>query len=426
MSDPEIERVISQVWKHESARVIAALARLLRNVHLAEEFAQDALVAALEQWPAVGLPDRPGAWLMTTAKNRALNAIRHRGVVEDKLDAVGHAFEAELSLEAVEAALEAGMDQDIADDVLRLVFAACHPVLARETQVALTLRMLGGLSTDEIARAFLVSESTIAQRIVRGKRALAEANVPFEVPRGAELGERLSAVLEVVYLIFNEGYLASAGDDVMRPALCHEALRLGQLLSELAPNEPEVLGLQALMELTASRAEARTDEHGEPILLLEQDRLRWDASNIQRGLAALAHAESLGQRPGPYQLQAALAACHARAPSADATDWRSIAELYSELAQRQPSPVVELNRAIAISRADGPLAGLSLLDALAALPAMARYHLLPSARADMLERLGRFREARAEFERAAELTDNARQRERLRRRAQLCESKAHS
>ncbi|WP_437564501.1 RNA polymerase sigma factor [Sorangium sp. So ce542] len=420
MSSSETHRAITGVWKNESVKLIASLTGVVRDVGLAEELAQEALVAALTEWPASGVPERPGAWLMTTARNRALNTIRHRRVADREHDAIGQELTSHVPLEAVEAALEAGIDDDIADDVLRLVFIACHPVLPKEARVALTLRLLGGLSTDEIARAFLATEPTIAQRIVRAKRALAEARVPFEMPRAAELGQRLGSVLEVVYLIFNEGYLASAGDDVMRPALQDEALRLGNLLCDLAPGEPEALGLLALMELQASRAAARVDANGEPILLMDQDRARWDRARIDCGLAALARAEAHARVAGPYQLQAAIAACHARARSPEETDWPRIAALYGELAARHPSPVVELNRALAVSRAEGPAAGLALLDALAAQPALARYHLLPSARADLLERLGRHDEARAEFERAASLTDNARQRRRLLERAATC------
>ncbi len=420
MTASATHHAIAAVWKSESARVVAGLARIVRDVGLAEEIAHDALVAALEEWPAAGVPDRPGAWLMTTAKNRALNAVRRARMADRKHEALGHEIDAHVPLADLEAAFEAWMDDDVRDDMLRLVFTACHPVLSREARVALTLRLVGGLSTDEIARAFLVAEPTVAQRIVRAKRALAEARVPYEVPRGQDLGARLSSVLEVVYLIFNEGYAATAGEDVMRPALAGEALRLGRLLADLAPAEPEVLGLLALMDLQMSRAPARVDDSGEPVLLLDQDRARWDAALVEGGLAALAQAEALGGAPGPYLIQASIAACHARAKAAADTDWARIAALYGDLARRAPSPVVELNRAMAVSRAEGPAAGLALLDALAAEPALARYHLLPSARADLLERLGRTAEARAEFERAASLTQNARQRERLLDRAAAC------
>lgn len=408
---------IVAVWKNESARVVATLARIVRDLDVAEELAQDSLVAALEEWPRSGVPERPGAWLMTTAKNRALNAIRRGRMVDRKHDAIAHTEGDRLRVEDVEARLEAGMDEDIRDDVLRLAFAACHPVLSREARVALTLRLLGGLSTSEIARAFLVSEPTIAQRIVRAKRTLGEAGVAFEVPRGAELGPRLSSVLEVVYLIFNEGHSATAGQDLMRPALVFDALRLGRLLCELAPAEPEVLALAALMELSAARSAARTDANGDPVLLMDQDRARWDAERIARGLALLEQAGRLGPKRDSYQLQAAIAACHARARTAEDTDWGQIASIYGDLHELVPSPIVALNRAVAVSRAEGPLAGLVLLDALAFEPALERYHLLPSARADLLEKLGRHREAQAEFERAASLCDNDRQRARLAERA---------
>ncbi len=411
---------IITVWKNESVRVVAVLARIVRDVGLAEELAQDALIAALEQWPRSGVPDRPAAWLMTTAKNRALNAARRSRLLERKHEALAHETPTHVRLDDLEAALEVAMDADINDDILRLTFVACHPVLSREARVALTLRLLGGLSTSEIARAFLVTEPTIAQRIVRAKRTLAEAKIPFESPRREELGERLSSVLEVVYLVFNEGYSATAGQDLMRPALVDDALRLSRLLVELTPSEPEVLGLLALMELQASRAPARTDANGEPILLLDQDRSKWDADLRASGLAMLARAETNPDPRGPYRLQAALAACHARAETAEDTDWKRIASLYGELEHVVPSPVIALNRAVAISRAEGPTAGLALLDALATEPALARYHLLPSARADLLEKLGRYAEARAEFERAASLAENERQRARLLARAATC------
>jgi RNA polymerase sigma factor (sigma-70 family) len=411
---------IARVWKQEAARVIGHLARIVHDVSLAEELAQDALVAALEQWPRSGVPEKPGAWLMTTAKNRALNSLRHAKVAARSEEALGHQLQTHVSLSELEAALEDRMDHAVSDDVLRLLFAACHPILSKQARVALTLRMLGGLTTDEIARAFLVTEPTISQRIVRAKRALGQAGVPFELPHGEQLGLRLSSVLEVVYLIFNEGYSASAGDELLRPALSDEALRLGRLLAELAPDEPEVHGLSALMHLHASRARARTDAAGEPILLTEQDRTLWDREAIALGLHALARADALTNDSGAYHLQAAIAACHARADSVDTTDWDRIASLYGELAQHVASPVIELNRAVAISRAHGPAAGLALLDALREEPSLATYHLLPSARADLLERLGRFEEAREAFERAATLASNIRQRERLEARARAC------
>lgn len=419
----DVGPVIGEVWRTSERKVIASLVRILRDVGLAEDVAHEALVAALEDWPVSGVPERPEAWLLTTAKRRAFNVLRHGRVVDALAPVV--ADETTLSLEAHVAAMEKGIDEDIGDDVLRLVFIACSPVLSTEARVALTLRLLGGLSSEEIARAFLTSEPTIQQRIVRAKRTLAEAKVPFELPRAAELSSRISSVLEVVYLVFNEGYFASAGADVMRPALASEALRLGQLLAELAPAEPEVHGLLALMELTASRAAARTDVSGEPVLMQHQDRTKWDPSRIARGLAALAQARTCAPSPereaperrGPYELQASIAAVHARAARVEDTDWRAIVALYDELARVAPSPIVELNRAIAVSFADGPAAALARLDALAAEPALAKYHLLPSARAEMLERLGRRGEAAAEFTRAAALADNARQRERLLRRA---------
>ena len=399
----------------ESPRVIAGLARMVKDVGLAEELAQDALVAALEQWPTDGVPQNPGAWLMTTAKHRAIDRLRRREMIERKHAQVESAPQSDL-LEQLEQAI----DDDVGDDLLRLVFTCCHPVLSSEARVALTLRMLGGLATDEIARAFLVPEPTVAQRIVRAKRTLAEKQVAFEVPRGPELSERLASVLEVVYLIFNEGYSATAGDDWMRPALCDDALRLGRILAELAPAEPEVHGLVALMEIQASRANARVNAKGEPILLLEQDRTRWDRLLIRRGLAALVRGEALGGEAGPYLLQAAIAACHARASTADATDWRRIVTLYGALAQRWPSPVVELNRAVAVAMADGPAAGLAIVDTLKDEPVLARYHLLPGVRGDFLFKLGRFAEAKAELERAASLTRNERERTLLLARAAEC------
>jgi RNA polymerase sigma-70 factor (ECF subfamily) len=412
-----IHRIVEAVWRMESAKIIAKLARMLRNVGLAEELAQDALVSALEQWPRTGSPDNPGAWLMATAKNRALDELRRRKLVERKSTAIAH--EAPLLGQAGPEPEEAA-DDDIGDDLLRLTFVACHPVLATEARTALTLRLLGGLTTAEIARAFLVAEPTIAQRIVRAKRTLAEARIPFEVPRAEDLTERLASVLEVIYLIFNEGYAATAGDDWMRPALCEEALRLGRILAELVPGEPEVHGLVALMEIQASRIGARTDAAGEPILLLEQNRGRWDRLLIRRGLAALQRCEALGGALGPYALQAAVAACHARAPAAAQTDWNRIVALYDALAQLTPSPVIELNRAVAVSMAFGPAAGLGLVDALAADPRLRDYHWLPSVRGDLLEKLGRFAEARAEFGRAAALTKNGRERALLLGRATAC------
>ena len=413
----EAHRAIDAVWRIESARVIAGLARMVRDVGLAEELAQDALVAALERWPESGVPANPGAWLMATAKNRAIDRLRRARVAERSHEQLGHEPG---GAPDVLSALEAALDGDPGDDLLRLVFTACHPVLPPEGRVALTLRLLGGLTTPEIARAFLVTEPTMAQRIVRAKRTLSEAGVPFEVPRGAELADRLSSVLEVLYLVFNEGYAATAGDDWMRPQLCEESLRLGRIVAGLMPREPEVHGLVALMELQASRLHARTAPDGAPILLLEQDRGRWDRLLIGRGLEALARAVQLGGGDGPYALQAAIAACHARAASADQTDWARIAALYARLAQVAPSPVVELNRAVAVSMASGPAAGLVLVDALADEPALQRYHLLPSVRGDLLARLGREVEARDEFLRAAALTRNARERTLLQSRAAAC------
>ncbi|HEY6558551.1 MAG TPA: RNA polymerase sigma factor [Polyangiaceae bacterium] len=417
MTDAETHRAIMAVYRIESPRLIAGLTRMVRDVGRAEELAQDALVAALEQWPQSGVPDNPAAWLMTAAKNRAINVLRRNKMFARKHEEIGH-IETERELTVPD--LEGAVDDEVGDDMLRLVFIACHPVLSMEARVALTLRLLGGLTTEEIARAFLVSEPTIAQRIVRAKRTLAEERVPFEVPRGGALAERLSSVLGVVYLIFNEGYSATAGDDHMRPQLCEDALRLGRILAALVPQEPEVHGLVALMELHASRARARIGPSGEPVLLTEQNRGLWDQLLIRRGLSALERAGQLGGASGAYALQAAIVACHARAATAEQTDWARIAALYDELAQVMPSPVVELNRAVAVSMARGPAAGLELADALAAEPSLSRYHLLPSVRADLLHKLGRLEEARAEFERAASLTKNARQKEQLLERAAAC------
>jgi RNA polymerase sigma factor (sigma-70 family) len=414
----ETHRTIDAVWRMESARLIAGLARMVRDVGLAEELAQDALVAALEHWPRDGVPDQPGAWLMTTAKRRAIDRLRQHQLHARKQEELG--YEIELQQELTDSQPEAAADDHIGDDLLRLVFTACHPVLSQDARVALTLRLLGGLTTDEIARAFLVPEPTVAQRIVRAKRTLSEAKVPFEVPTREELPQRLSAVLGVIYLIFNEGYAATAGEDWMRPALCEEALRLGRILAELTPQEAEVHGLVALMEIQASRARARTDHAGDPVLLLEQDRARWDRMLIRRGLAALERAERLGGARGPYALQAAIAACHARAVTAADTDWNRIAGLYAQLARSAPSPVVELNRAVAVSMASGPQAALEIVEAIAGEPSMRNYHLLPSVRGDLLEKLGRRDEARAEFERAAGMTRNAREQALLRRRAEAC------
>jgi RNA polymerase sigma factor (sigma-70 family) len=414
----DTHRAIEAVWRIESPRLIAGLTRLVRDVGVAEELAQDALVAALEQWPADGVPNNPGAWLMTTAKRRGIDQIRRNETFHRKLDEVGRGLE-EVTPDIGATVAE---DDGIGDDLLRLVFVACHPVLSTEARAALTLRLLGGLTTDEIARAFLVPEPTVAQRIVRAKKTLANARVPFEVPQGDELAARLSSVLEVVYLIFNEGYSATAGDDWMRPALCEDALRLGRILTRLTPREPEVHGLVALMEVQASRAAARTGPGGEPILLADQNRGRWDQLLIRRGLAALQRAEALlaGARPGPYVLQAAIAACHARARRFPDTDWERIARLYELLAEASPSPVVELNRAVALSMAYGPETGLALLDQLTAVPALRNYHLLPSVRGDFLVKLGRSAEARAEFVRAASLTRNERERTLLLNRAAAC------
>ena len=410
----DTNRIIDAVWRIESARLIAGLTRIVRDVGLAEDLAQDALVAALERWPATGVPDKPGAWLMATAKHRAIDVLRRGKMLDRKHVEVVHDLEA---LQEKVPDLDAAIDDPVGDDLLRLVFISCHPVLSREARVALTLRLLGGLTTDEIARAFLVPEATVAQRIVRAKRTLADAGVAFEVPRGEELEARLSSVLEVLYLIFNEGYSATAGDDWVRPALCEDALRMGRIVAELVPSEPEVHGLVALMEIQASRLRARVGSSGEPILLLEQDRGRWDQLLIRRGRAALARAESLSSSHGSYTLQAVIAACHARARTAEETDWIRIAELYGDLARLAPSPIVELNRAVAVGMAFGPKAGLDLVDALRSEPSLKSYHLLPSVRADLLKKMGRLDEARAEFERAASLTRNARERELLLARA---------
>ena len=418
MTATDTHRAIDAVWRIESARIIAGLTRIVRDVGLAEELAQDALVAALEQWPGSGIPDNPGAWLMATAKHRAIDNFRRNKLLERKHEELGR--ELKTQQEAAVADFEIAQDDDIGDDLLRLVFISCHPVLSTEGRVALTLRLLGGLTTDEIARAFLVPEPTVAQRIVRAKRTLSEASVPFEVPRGSDLSARLSSVLEVIYLVFNEGYSATSGDDWMRPALCEDALRIGRILAGLAPNEPEVHGLVALMEIQASRARARTGPSGEPILLLDQDRARWDQLLIHRGFAALERAEQLGGASGAYALQAAIAACHARARTAAETDWRQIASLYDALAELTPSPIVELNRAVAYAMALGPAVGLELVDALASEPSLKSYHLLPSVRGDFLFKLGRFAEAEAEFERAASLTRNGRERQLLLDRARAC------
>jgi RNA polymerase sigma-70 factor (ECF subfamily) len=408
-------RAVEAVWRIESAKIIGALARLVRDVGLAEELAQDALVTALEQWPASGIPDNAGAWLMATAKHRAIDLIRRKALHQRKEDELTR--EIEDQLQAAQPDMDAALDDPVGDDLLRLVFIACHPVLSTEARVALTLRLLGGLTTEEIARAFLVPESTVAQRIVRAKRTLAEARVPFEVPRKDELAARLSSVLEVVYLIFNEGYSATAGEDWMRPALCEEALRLGRILAELVPEEPEVHGLVALMEIQASRTRARLGPSGEPVLLMDQNRARWDRLLIRRGFAALARAEQLGGTAGPYALQAAIAACHARARTAGETDWGRIAAIYDALAQLVPSPVIELNRAVALGMAYGPSAGLELADTLLSEPSLTGYHLLPAVRGDLLAKLGRAQEARVEFERAASLTQNVRERTLLLERA---------
>ncbi|MFL6436020.1 MAG: RNA polymerase sigma factor [Terriglobales bacterium] len=413
----DVHGAIEAVWKIESARLIAGLARMVRDIGLAEDLAQDSLVAALKQWPESGVPDNPGAWLMAAAKHRAIDHFRRNKLLERKHEEVGRELERQ---EMVVPDLNAALDDDVGDDLLRLIFTACHPVLPSDGRVALTLRLLGGLTTPEIARAFLIPEATVAQRIVRSKRTLAEKRVPFEVPRGEELAARLSSVLAVIYLIFNEGYSAASGDDWMRPALCEDALRLGRILAELAPTEPDVHGLVALMEIQASRSKARVGPSGEPILLFEQNRALWDQLLIRRGLAALEHAESLATSPSSYVLQAQIAACHARARTPDETDWPRIVELYEALAKLAPSPVVELNRAVAVAMAFGPAAGLELVDALRTERLLENYHLLPSVRGDLLKKLGRLNEAHAEFERAAALTHNLRERKLLLERAQTC------
>jgi RNA polymerase sigma factor (sigma-70 family) len=414
----DTHRAIEAVWRIESARIIAGLARMVRDVGLAEELAQDALVAALEQWPESGIPDNPGAWLMAAGKHRAIDRLRRSKLLERKHGELGRELQARQEMAVAD--FDAAIDDDIGDDLLRLVFTACHPVLSSEGRVALTLRLLGGLTTEEIARGFLVPEPTVAQRIVRAKRTLAEARVPFEVPRENDRAARLESVLEVIYLVFNEGYTATAGDDWLRPALCEDALRLGRILAELAASEPEVHGLVALMEIQASRTGARVGPSGEPILLLEQNRSRWDQLLIRRGLAALERAETLASKRGPYTLQAAIAACHARARTPGETNWPRIVALYEELAELTPSPIVELNRAVAVAMAYGPAAGLKLLDTLLAEPSLKTYHLLPSVRGDLLFKLGRFDEAQVEFTRASALTHNARERELLLDRAQGC------
>lgn len=415
----DTHRAIDAVWRIESAKLIAGLARMTHDVGLAEDLAQDALVAALETWPRTGVPSNPGAWLMSTAKRRAIDQFRRGKMLERKHAQLGHELEAQQ--EAAVPDLDEALDDPIGDDLLRLVFTCCHPVLTQDARVALTLRMLGGLTTEEIARAFLTPVPTLQQRIVRAKKTLSDRKVPFEVPRGAELTERLSSVLGVIYLIFNEGYSATAGDDWTRPALCEDALRLGRILAELAPGEPEVHGLVALMEIQASRLRARRGPNGEPVLLLDQDRSRWDFILIRRGLAALERAEALGGAKGPYALQAAIAACHARARTADSTDWVRIAELYDELSAQVPSPVIELNRAVAMGMAFGPAIGLEIVDELAGEPSLRSYHLLPSVRGDLLFKLGRLDEAKAEFQRAAGMTQNARERRLLLDRAAACD-----
>ena len=433
MAVTDTQGAIDAVWRLESARLIAGLTRMVRDVGVAEDLAQDALVAALEQWPESGVPDNPGAWLMAAAKHRAIDYFRRNTRLERKHEELGReGVGQKIGTREVRAGegqmtdIEAALDDDVGDDLLRLVFISCHPVLSSEARVALTLRLLGGLTTEEIARAFLVAEATVAQRIVRAKRTLSEARIPFEVPRGAELEARLSSVLAVIYLVFNEGYAATAGDDWLRPSLCEEALRLGRILAELAPREPEVHGLVALMEIQASRSRARVGPSGEPVLLLDQNRAHWDHLLIGRGLRALERAAKLGAAPGPYLLQAQIAACHARARTEEETDWARIVKIYGDLARIAPSPVVELNRAVAVAMASGPAAGLELVDALYSEPSLESYHLLPSVRGDLLKKLGRWDEARAEFERAAALTRNGRERQLLLERAQVCALPASS
>jgi RNA polymerase sigma factor (sigma-70 family) len=429
----DIHGAIDAVWRIESPRLIAGLTRMVRDIGVAEDLAQDALLAALEQWPKSGVPDNPGAWLMAAAKHRAIDHFRRNTRLERKHEELGReGVVQKIGTREVRAGegqmtdIEAALDDDVGDDLLRLVFISCHPVLSSEARVALTLRLLGGLTTEEIARAFLVPEATVAQRIVRAKRTLSEARIPFEVPRGAELDARLSSVLAVIYLVFNEGYAATAGDDWLRPSLCEEALRLGRILAELAPREAEVHGLVALMEIQASRSRARVGPSGEPVLLLDQNRAHWDHLLIGRGLMALERAAKLGAVPGPYRLQAQIAACHARARTAEETDWARIVEIYGDLARIAPSPVVELNRAVAVAMASGPAAGLELVDALYSEPALENYHLLPSVRGDLLKKLGRLEEARTEFERAAALTRNGRERQLLLERAKACSLPASS
>jgi RNA polymerase sigma factor (sigma-70 family) len=420
VADPHrtARQTIDAVWRIESARLIAGIARMVRDVGVAEELAQDALVAALEQWPESGVPQNPGAWLMATAKHRALDRLRRNKLAERKHSEIGRDIEEQQELAVPE--IEAAAEDDIGDDLLRLMFTACHPVLSTEARVALTLRLLGGLTTEEIGRAFLAPEATVAQRIVRAKRTLADKRVPFEVPRGAELSTRLSSVLDVIYLIFNEGYTATAGGDWIRPGLCEDALRLGRILAELAPREPEVQGLVALMEIQASRLRARVAPSGEPVLLMNQNRALWDQLLIRRGLVALARSEKLSERRGRYTLEASIAACHARALTPEATDWRRIVELYEELAALLASPVVELNRAVAVSMAYGPQQGLEIVDQLLAERSLQFYHLLPGVRGDLLFKLGRYGEARSEFERAASLTSNSREQHLLLNRAAAC------